>query len=71
VEGELAIYFYAPYLLEGLQMLPGDMVTFWLSTKVRPIIFEAMDDQCMMTYLVMPVSPVTGSPVTGSPVAGT
>ena len=60
VEGELAIYFYAPYLLEGLQMLPGDMVTFWLSTKVRPIIFEAMDDHCMMTYLVMPVSPVAG-----------
>lgn len=56
--GELAIHFYAPYLLEGLQMLPTDQVTFWLSNKVKPIIFTATDQVCTMTFLVMPVSPI-------------
>jgi len=60
VEGELALHFYAPYLLEGLQMLPGDQVTFWLASKVRPVIFDAVDGDINMTYLVMPVSPIMG-----------
>jgi len=59
VEEPLAIRFYAPYLLSGLQALPGDEVTFWLHSKTRPIIFEAKEHNCQMTYLVMPVSPVS------------
>jgi DNA polymerase-3 subunit beta len=59
VEGALTIHFYAPYVLEGVQMLPGDSISFWLSTKIRPIIFEATENNCTITYLVMPVSPVT------------
>jgi len=54
----LSIRFYAPYLLSGLQSLPGDEVVFWLHSKARPIIFEAEEHNCRMTYLVMPVSPV-------------
>jgi len=54
----VAIRFYAPYLLSGLQSLPGNDVTFWLHGKARPIIFEAEERDCHVTYLVMPVSPV-------------
>ncbi len=58
VEEGVNIRFYAPYLLTGLQALPGDEVTFWLQSKSRPIIFEAQDNDAHMIYLVMPVSPV-------------
>ncbi len=54
----LSIRFYAPYMLSGLQALPGEQATFWLQSKTRPIIFEAEDAHCHMTYLVMPVSSV-------------
>jgi len=59
VPGELTIHFYAPYLLEGLQMLPADQLNFWLSSKLKPIIFTATDQVGTMTFLVMPVSPIT------------
>lgn len=57
-EKVLSIRFYAPYVLNGLQVLPGDYATFWLHNKTRPIIFEADDEYGHMIFLVMPVSPV-------------
>lgn len=58
VEGALSIRFYAPYLLSGLQALPGVTATCWLSSKMRPIIFSAEQERYSMSYLVMPVSPI-------------
>jgi DNA polymerase-3 subunit beta len=54
--GEVEMRFYAPYLLNGMQVYSGDMVTFWLQGSARPIIFESQADGYMTTYLVMPVS---------------
>jgi DNA polymerase III subunit beta len=57
-EGErMDIRFYAPYLLNGLQSFPDDMVTFYLKTAAKPIIFESTKDHRNLLYLVMPVSP--------------
>ncbi len=61
VPGSMAIRFYAPYLLNGLHALPGDTVIFWLHSTMRPIIFQAECPACQVTYLVMPVSPVTNA----------
>jgi len=55
--GGMNIRFYAPYLLNGLHVLPGDHVAFWLHSGMRPIIFQTQQDTLAMTYLVMPVSP--------------
>lgn len=56
---ELEMRFYAPYLLNGLQSLPGEQVTCYLKSNTRPIIFESIDKNSQMVYLVMPVSAVT------------
>ena len=61
VDMELKIRFYSPYLLSGLQTLPGDTVFFWLHNKTRPIIFEAEENSCNILYLVMPVSPISNN----------
>ncbi|MBV8661043.1 MAG: DNA polymerase III subunit beta [Candidatus Dependentiae bacterium] len=53
---ELEMRFYSPYLLNGLQSLPGDNVTCYLKNNTRPIIFESIDKNSQMVYLVMPVS---------------
>lgn len=53
----LDIRFYAPYLLNGLQAFEHDTLTFYLKNSSKPIIFEAQQQNCSMTYLVMPVSP--------------
>jgi len=53
---ELEMRFYSPYLLNGLQSLPGDKVTCYLKNSTRPIIFEAIEASSQMVYLVMPVS---------------
>ena len=55
----LEMKFYSPYLLNGLQSLPGDQVTCYLKNNTRPIIFESIDNQSEMIYLVMPVSAAT------------
>jgi len=61
-EGEtMDIRFYAPYLLNGLQQFPEDNVDFFLKDSVRPIIFEADQEESHLLYLVMPVSPTTTS----------
>lgn len=56
---QLDIRFYAPYLLSGIQVLPGETVDFWLQNNSRPIIFEAEEKNCKMIFLVMPVSPIS------------
>ena len=53
---DLEMKFYSPYLLNGLQSLPGENVTCYLKNSSRPIIFESIDKQNQMIYLVMPVS---------------
>jgi DNA polymerase III sliding clamp (beta) subunit (PCNA family) len=52
----LEMRFYSPYLLNGLQSLSGDNVTCYLKNNNRPIIFESIDKNNQMIYLVMPVS---------------
>lgn len=56
------VKFYAPYILNGLQELPGDAATFKLKGRTNPIIFHAHDDVGRMVYLVMPVSPAQAQP---------
>jgi len=53
--------FYSPYLLNGLQVLSGDMVQFHIKNSMRPIIFDDVSDEYSFTYLVMPVSAVSAS----------
>lgn len=56
---ELSIRFYAPYLLNGLQVFTDEKISFSLCNSSRPIIFESKDNEknINFTYLVMPVSP--------------
>jgi DNA polymerase-3 subunit beta len=51
------IRFYAPYLLNGLQVFSEDSIKFYLKNNAKPIIFESEVHDCHVTYLVMPVSP--------------
>jgi DNA polymerase-3 subunit beta len=57
---ECTIKFYAPYLLSGLQVFPGDDIRFYLQGRAKPIIFDAKgsseDSVYSMFYLVMPVA---------------
>lgn len=55
------IRFYAPYVLNGLHAFSDDMLTFYLKTPDRPIIFESTYNESSMTYLVMPVSPTASA----------
>lgn len=54
------IRFYAPYLLNGLQVFPGEHIQFYLQGKSKPIIFDAQStaysSDYTMFYLVMPVA---------------
>jgi DNA polymerase-3 subunit beta len=61
-EGDgIEIRFYAPYLLNGLQVFPESKSTFYLKNSSRPIIFESKEADLDMLYLVMPVSPTAGA----------
>lgn len=57
---ECDIRFYAPYLLNGLQVFPGEQIQFYLQGKSKPIIFDAQGTNegsaYSMFYLVMPVA---------------
>jgi len=57
---ECDIRFYAPYLLNGLQVFPGEQIQFYLQGKTKPIIFDAQNttegSEYTMFYLVMPVA---------------
>lgn len=57
---EMHIRFYAPYLLNGLQVFGEEKVTFLLSNNTRPIIFKSAYHDSDLTYLVMPVAPSHG-----------
>jgi DNA polymerase-3 subunit beta len=52
------IRFYAPYILSGLQAfdLNGN-INFFLKNSLSPIIFESVNDDYKILYLVMPISP--------------
>lgn len=55
---EMAMRFYAPYLLSGLHAFSDPNLRFYLHTQTRPIIFETENStDYHLTYLVMPVSP--------------
>lgn len=56
---KLDIRFYAPYLLSGLQVFPGENIEFYLKNQSKPIIFESEMPDYQFVYLVMPVSPTT------------
>ncbi len=56
-ENQLDVKFYAPYVLNGLQTFTEDRVTFYLKNASKPIIFQSQQENCQITYLVMPVSP--------------
>ncbi len=59
-QGEsLEIRFYAPYVLNGIQVLQDDMMTFFLNSSSRPMIIESHEEHLEVMYLVMPVSPIT------------
>jgi DNA polymerase III subunit beta len=54
---DVEIRFYAPYLLNGLQVFEDDLLKFNLHSSARPIILESNSDDLNALYLVMPVSP--------------
>lgn len=58
------VRFYAPYLLNGLQVFPDEQIQFYLQSQSKPIIFEADgsngDHTYHMLYLVMPVAQTNG-----------
>jgi DNA polymerase-3 subunit beta len=54
---KLGIRFYAPYILNGLQVFSEPEVKFYLKSSAQPIIFESSDERLQYTYLAMPVSP--------------
>ena len=57
----LEIRFYAPYLINGLQVLTQENIAFYISSSGRPIIFENVEDAIEVVYLVMPVSPTNNA----------
>lgn len=56
----MEIRFYAPYLLEGAQMVESPTLECFLAGRSQPIIVEQQTALCTFTYLVMPVSPTQG-----------
>ena len=57
ITSSIDVRFYAPYLLNGLQTLSEESITFYLQASTKPIIFESHGKGVHITYLVMPVSP--------------
>lgn len=58
---KLDIRLYTPYLLNGIQAFQDDQLTFYLKSSASPLIFESSNDEFVMTYLVMPVSPTAAT----------
>ena len=54
---KMGIRFYAPYILNGLQVFSEPEVKFYLKSSAQPIIFESRDERLQYLYLAMPVSP--------------
>lgn len=57
VENQTMLYFYAPYLLNGLQVFSGDALSFHLKSNAMPIMFEQKESGYELLYLVMPIVP--------------
>jgi DNA polymerase III subunit beta len=55
---------YAPYLLNGIQALDGNELTFYLKGSTSPLIFQSEGEEYSMTYLVMPIAPSKAYPST-------
>lgn len=53
--------FFSPYLINGLQVLSKETVTFAIKNNLKPIIITETEDNKVFTYLVMPVSAVNPS----------
>jgi DNA polymerase III subunit beta len=58
---DVNIRFYAPYLLSGLNVFPGESLQLYLKNSSRPIIFETHEAAYRLLYLVMPVAPLQPS----------
>jgi len=56
----LDIRFYAPYLLDGLQIFDEQDVLFHVKNETSPLMLVSQTPQLALTFLVMPVSPVAG-----------
>lgn len=53
----IEIRFYAPYLLNGLQVFEDENIKFSLQSSAKPMIIESEKEDLKAIYLVMPVSP--------------
>ena len=53
---EVASRFYSPYLLSGLQIFNEKEVSLFIKNDARPIIFESIQENLKVTYVVMPIS---------------
>ena len=60
---KMDIRFYAPYLVNGLQVFPEDQINFYLQDSSKPIMFEYKKEESDLLYLVMPVSPTKSAEV--------
>jgi DNA polymerase-3 subunit beta len=60
VGAQLDIRFYAPYLLNGLQVFGEDSIQFYLKNSAKPIVFESSGNKYNFLYLVMPVAQTNG-----------
>jgi len=58
---KIDIRFYAPYLVNGLQVFPEEQISFYLQNSSKPIVFEHQKDESSLVYLVMPVSPTSSA----------
>lgn len=58
---KLDIRFYSPYILSGLQSFSDDNLTFYLKSGTKPILFESVNSDLSLTYLVMPVAQSTNA----------
>lgn len=52
----LDIRFFAPYVLNGLQVFSDESILFFLKNSAKPLMFESEQPRFTLTYLVMPVS---------------
>ena len=58
---KMDIRFYAPYLVNGLQVFPEEQIDFYLYNASKPIVFEHKKEDSSLVYLVMPVSPTSSA----------
>jgi len=54
------IWFYAPYIMNGLHVFDQPDVAFYVKDMAHPIVFDSSRNNISVTYLVMPVSQPTG-----------